>query len=63
MEMVLWKTMQTVSLVRGIGIYNTTAEDMYIPYVRPQENGHRTFNRWFSYRYQEYGLLLLLMIQ
>ena len=31
-----------------IGIYNTTAEDMYFPYVRPQENGHRTFNRWFS---------------
>jgi hypothetical protein len=33
MEMVLWKTMQTVSLVPGIGIYNTTAEDMYILYA------------------------------
>ncbi|HAY3552479.1 beta-galactosidase [Elizabethkingia meningoseptica] len=31
-----------------IGVYNTTAEEMYFPYVRPQENGHRTFNRWFS---------------
>ena len=31
-----------------IGLYSTTAEDLYFPYVRPQENGHRTFNRWFS---------------
>lgn len=25
-----------------IGNYTTTAEEMYYPYVRPQENGHRT---------------------
>ena len=25
-----------------IGLYRTTAEAMYFPYVRPQENGHRT---------------------
>ena len=25
-----------------IGLYETTAEQMYVPYVRPQENGHRT---------------------
>ena len=25
-----------------IGLYKTTAEQMYFPYVRPQENGHRT---------------------
>ncbi len=31
-----------------VGIYHTTAEDMYFPYVRPQENGHRTFTRWVS---------------
>src|SRR5699024_3419872 len=31
-----------------VGIYGTTAEDMYFPYVRPQENGHRTFTRWMS---------------
>lgn len=30
------------------GIYETTAEEMYVPYVRPQENGHRTDVRWFS---------------
>lgn len=28
-----------------IGVYNTTAEEMYHPYVRPQENGHRTDTR------------------
>ncbi len=31
-----------------VDLYNTTAEDMYYPYVRPQENGHRTDVRWFS---------------
>lgn len=31
-----------------IGIYNTTAEEMYFPYVRPQENGYRTYNRWIT---------------
>lgn len=29
-----------------VDVYNTTAEAMYYPYVRPQENGHRTGTRW-----------------
>lgn len=31
-----------------VGLYKTTADEMYYPYVRPQENGHRTDTRWFS---------------
>lgn len=31
-----------------VGLYNTTAEAMYFPYVRPQENGHRTDVRWLK---------------
>lgn len=31
-----------------VGWYKTTAEDMYYPYVRPQENGHHTDTRWVS---------------
>lgn len=31
-----------------IGVYNTTAGDMYHAYVRPQENGHRTDTRRLS---------------
>ncbi|WP_085535165.1 glycoside hydrolase family 2 TIM barrel-domain containing protein [Massilibacteroides vaginae] len=31
-----------------VGLYKTTAEDMYVAYVRPQENGHRTDTRWVS---------------
>lgn len=31
-----------------IGVYKTTAEQMYHPYVRPQENGHRTDARWLA---------------
>lgn len=31
-----------------IGQYKTTAENMYFPYVRPQENGHHTDTRWVA---------------
>lgn len=31
-----------------IDLYRSTAEDLYYPYVRPQENGHRTDVRWFT---------------
>jgi beta-galactosidase len=31
-----------------VGQYKTTADDMYYPYVRPQENGHRTDVRWLA---------------
>lgn len=31
-----------------VGLYKTTADAMYVPYVRPQENGHRTDTRWVS---------------
>lgn len=31
-----------------IGLYENTAEGMYFPYVRPQENGHHTDTRWIT---------------
>ena len=31
-----------------VGLYETTAEDMYVEYSRPQENGHRTDTRWMA---------------
>lgn len=31
-----------------IGLYKTVAEDMYYPYVRPQENGHHIDTRWLA---------------
>ena len=31
-----------------VGLYNNTAEGMYFPYVRPQENGHHTDTRWVT---------------
>ncbi len=33
-----------------VGLYKSTAEDLYFPYVRPQENGHHTDTRWVSVR-------------
>lgn len=29
-------------------IYSCTVDDMYVPYVRPQENGHRVDTRWLE---------------
>ncbi len=31
-----------------IGKYHSTTDDMYIPYIRPQENGYRTDVLWLS---------------
>ncbi|MDH6304251.1 beta-galactosidase [Parabacteroides sp. PF5-5] len=31
-----------------VGLYKNTAENMYFPYVRPQENGHHTDTRWVA---------------
>lgn len=31
-----------------VGLYKSTAEDLYFPYVRPQENGHHTDTRWVA---------------
>ena len=32
-----------------IGIYNARVKDLYVPYIRPQENGHRSDTRWVSF--------------
>lgn len=43
-----------------IGTYATSAEEMYFPYVRPQENGHRTDVRWAAFSDgQGHGLAVL----
>ena len=31
-----------------VGLYKSTAQEMYFPYVRPQENGHHTDTRWLA---------------
>jgi beta-galactosidase len=31
-----------------VGLYRATAWELYTPYVRPQENGHRTQTRWLT---------------
>jgi beta-galactosidase len=42
-----------------VGLYTTTAEDMYVPYARPQENGHRIDTRWIAlHRTGGRGLLI-----
>ncbi len=43
-----------------VGLYTTTAEDMYFPYVRPQENGHRTDTRWVAFSEKKNNGLLVV---
>lgn len=31
-----------------VGLYENTAEDQYVPYIRPQENGYKTDTRWLT---------------
>ncbi|WP_416444775.1 glycoside hydrolase family 2 TIM barrel-domain containing protein [Leeuwenhoekiella sp. A16] len=32
-----------------VGIYESSVKDLYFPYIRPQENGYRTDNRWIEF--------------
>jgi len=34
----------------NVGLYESTVEELYYPYIRPQENGARTDIRWMSFR-------------
>ncbi|BAX78827.1 glycoside hydrolase family 2 TIM barrel-domain containing protein [Labilibaculum antarcticum] len=31
-----------------VGLYKASVEDLYFPYIRPQENGYKTDTRWVS---------------
>lgn len=47
------------AVASSVGLYKTTAEAMYFPYVRPQENGHRTDTRWVALTNNRQGLLIV----
>jgi beta-galactosidase len=42
-----------------VGLYKTTTDEMYVPYTRPQENGHRTDTRWVSLTGTKKGILVV----
>ncbi len=31
-----------------VGLYESTVDDQYVPYIRPQENGYKTDTRWLT---------------
>lgn len=43
-----------------VGLYKSKAENLYFPYVRPQENGHHTDTRWLSLTEQKGSGLLIM---
>ena len=42
-----------------VGLYSSSAEAMYFPYVRPQENGHRSDTRWAAFYGGGNGLMVV----
>lgn len=44
----------------NIGLYKSTANDQYYPYVRPQENGHKTDVRWSAITNEDNNGLLVV---
>ncbi|UOY04895.1 DUF4981 domain-containing protein [Muricauda sp. SCSIO 64092] len=43
-----------------IDLYNSKVKDLYVPYIRPQENGYRTQVRWMALaNEQDEGLLIV----
>ena len=42
-----------------VGVYRTFVEEMYFPYVRPQENGHRTDTRWVIFSNPKASLMVV----
>lgn len=43
-----------------VGLYKSTAENLYFPYVRPQENGHHTDTRWLTLTDEKSNGLMIL---
>jgi len=42
-----------------VGLYESTVDDQYVPYIRPQENGYKTDTRWLTLT-DDYGSGLLI---
>jgi len=40
-----------------VGLYKATTDELYVPYVRPQENGYRTDIRWVAISNGNSGIL------
>jgi beta-galactosidase len=43
-----WENYQDRKSASFVGLYKTTVDELFTPYVRPQENGYRTDVRWFT---------------
>ena len=43
-----WENYSDRNASTFVGRFKTSVSDMYVPYIRPQENGHRTDVRWLA---------------
>jgi len=47
-----WENYSDRNTASFIGVYQSKVANQYVPYGRPQENGHKTGTRWFSLTHQ-----------
>ena len=43
-----WENYQDRYTSAFVGLYNSTVDEQFVPYVRPQENGYKTEVRWLA---------------
>jgi beta-galactosidase len=43
-----WENYQDRNSSAFLGLYNSTVDEQFVPYVRPQENGYKTDVRWLA---------------
>jgi len=48
-----WENYQDRKSGAFVGLYSSTVDEMYTPYIRPQENGYRTDVRWVEFSGEE----------
>ncbi len=44
-----------------VGYYSTTINDLYVPYIMPQENGNRADVRWICLKSDKVGLFIIAL--
>ncbi|MGC9344492.1 MAG: glycoside hydrolase family 2 TIM barrel-domain containing protein, partial [Bacteroidales bacterium] len=42
-----------------VGLYNSTVEEQYVPYIAPEENGYKTDTRWLTLKNRQGGGIML----
>lgn len=53
-----WENYQDRNTAAFVGLYESTVDEQFVPYVRPQENGYKTEVRWVGLENGKAGILM-----